>query len=349
MAYEWIGAAAAGVGNFIAGMAQHPSKARRYAKELAAYNTQLANEQYEQYASPAAQMRQYKEAGLNPNLIYGQQIANTPQAGQVDYDESHLPSAGKALAGIADGIQAYYNVMSMQQQTTNAKLAQDAAAVDIEAKKANVDYTKAMNQYRLEDKLLDIRRKRYKSDFQDVADLQKTYQQIDDMIGKADSRKIKDSKTYEELSQLRSARSAVGLRLKIMKAQLRGLELGNAFEAETFRDRKSAISLDNMTAKARNEILGYQGEMLGLQYDNLPRDIMARNWKNWYSVYGMSQQSKLDYFDQMVNKYLKKVSKYLPFTPRGIGNTFMDALGTSGTIADPTSNNYWDNLWNFSQ
>lgn len=348
MAYEWIGAAAAGTASAIAGMAQHPSKARRYAKELAAYNTQLANEQYEKYASPAAQMRQYKEAGLNPNLIYGQQIANTPQAGQVEYDESHLPNTGKAVAGIADGIQAYYNAMSMQQQVTNAKLAQDAAAIDIDAKKADADFTKQMNAYKLEDKLLDIRRKKYKADFQDVADLQLTYQKIDDMISKAESRGIKDKIAYEQLTQLREAREMIGVKLKILKAQLKGMELENQFQEETYDSRKLGLSLDNMTAKARNQILGYQGKMLGLNYDNLPKDIMARNWKNWYSLYGMSQQSQLNYFDNMVNGYLKKIMEKLPFTPKGVGRSIMDALGTSDTYADPTSNAYWDNLWNFS-
>lgn len=47
-----------------------------------AYNLQLWNLQNE-YNSPAAQMKRYQDAGLNPNLIYGQQnLASSPSGAQ---------------------------------------------------------------------------------------------------------------------------------------------------------------------------------------------------------------------------------------------------------------------------
>lgn len=124
MGYEWIPAAVAAAGSAVAGFAgQHPSKARRYAKEMALYNTQLSEEMYNKYESPAAQMRQYQEAGLNPNLIYGQQL-NGPSAGSAEFDgSSMLPDEGKAVAGLANAITAYQEIRSRQIANSNAQIA----------------------------------------------------------------------------------------------------------------------------------------------------------------------------------------------------------------------------------
>lgn len=56
-------------------------KNRKYNKELAEYQNKLNVEQWNRenkYNSPAEQMRRFQEAGLNPNLIYGQ-MSNAPQ------------------------------------------------------------------------------------------------------------------------------------------------------------------------------------------------------------------------------------------------------------------------------
>lgn len=124
MGYEWIPAAIAATGQAVAGFAgQHPSKARRYAKELAIFNTQLSEDMYNKYESPAAQMRQYQEAGLNPNLIYGQQL-NGPSAGSAEFDgSSMLPDEGRAVAGLANAITTYQDIRSRQIANSNAQIA----------------------------------------------------------------------------------------------------------------------------------------------------------------------------------------------------------------------------------
>ena len=85
----------------------------RYLYRIGLHNQQLQQNAagflqgkvYEKYFSPAAQMRQYSEAGLNPNLIYGQVSGNSsfsgPAQNQVEYnptDYSSISSAAQALA-----------------------------------------------------------------------------------------------------------------------------------------------------------------------------------------------------------------------------------------------------------
>ena len=63
------------------------NRALRYDKELSKYNYDLEVEQWNRanaYNSPSAQMQRYREAGLNPNLIYSQSneaASSAPTAG----------------------------------------------------------------------------------------------------------------------------------------------------------------------------------------------------------------------------------------------------------------------------
>lgn len=66
------------------GQIHQQNRAFKMNKELAGYQNQLNIDQWNRenaYNSPLAQMNRYKQAGLNPNLIYGQQnlSANSPE------------------------------------------------------------------------------------------------------------------------------------------------------------------------------------------------------------------------------------------------------------------------------
>lgn len=82
---------------------------------LAKYQTQAQEEFYNKYSSPEALMRQYKEAGLNPNLVYGSASAgqgNVPSfsAPQIQRNISGADKVNKALSllsaisGVTTGI-----------------------------------------------------------------------------------------------------------------------------------------------------------------------------------------------------------------------------------------------------
>lgn len=83
--------------------------------QLAQYQMQMQDEFYNKYSSPEALMRQYKEAGLNPNLVYGSAGAgqgNVPSfsAPQIQRNVTGADKVNKALSlisaitGITTGI-----------------------------------------------------------------------------------------------------------------------------------------------------------------------------------------------------------------------------------------------------
>lgn len=87
--------------------------------------------------TPAAQMQRYKEAGLNPNLIYGSvdsgNMSNPPV----------MPNMGEAIGnGISRGLETYLQVRNMKAQLRKA----DAEADSAEATTANINADTAIKQ-----------------------------------------------------------------------------------------------------------------------------------------------------------------------------------------------------------
>lgn len=74
--------------------------------ELAKYQTQMQEDFYNKYSSPEALMRQYKEAGLNPNLVYG-----SASAGQGNVPSFSAPQVNRNIAG-ADKINKALSLLS---------------------------------------------------------------------------------------------------------------------------------------------------------------------------------------------------------------------------------------------
>lgn len=82
-----------------------------------------------EYNSPAMQMQRYKDAGLNPHLIYGQgnngnaSMASAPNQEQVDYQ--------KGSAQFGDAIMSYVAQRKQQAEIDNLKKASDVMDADI--------------------------------------------------------------------------------------------------------------------------------------------------------------------------------------------------------------------------
>lgn len=105
--------------------------ARQQADQLANWN------RLNEYNSPAAQMKRFQEAGLNPNLIYGQGNAGnaTPiPTPDVQTPQTRVPEWGDAISGA--GLQLIN------------------AIYDLDIKQAQVDNLKAQNTVILQDALL---------------------------------------------------------------------------------------------------------------------------------------------------------------------------------------------------
>lgn len=88
---------------------------------------QLMLNKMNQYNAPLAQMQRFKEAGLNPNLIYGQGTpGNQSQMAQYQQNPVDMSQQVSPFSGIGDGIgalgQQYQNTQIQQEQIIQAKL-----------------------------------------------------------------------------------------------------------------------------------------------------------------------------------------------------------------------------------
>lgn len=248
MGYEWIGAAIAGAGSAIAGFAgQHPSKSRRYAKEMARFNTELAEEMYNKYQSPSAQMEQYKAAGLNPNLVYSQNTGG-PAAGAADYDsDSMLPNEGKAVQGIANGISTYQSIVGQQIQNQNANLVGDLTRAQVASQELSNIEKESVLPYQIESKALAVQDMTFKVLYKNGAEYRKTLAQIDTEIEKKKNliskTKLSDEqlkKVQEEITNLQKSRDVMQSRIDLNNAQIKDMNETRPFRIGLYQAQEAS-------------------------------------------------------------------------------------------------------------
>lgn len=96
----------------------------QYAKE--SYDKQradaLADRDYSNaFNSPSQQMQRYKEAGLNPNLIYGSATNSTSAVVRGSTPGNYSPKAPEYINPLAGALSAYINLSTMMAQTENLR------------------------------------------------------------------------------------------------------------------------------------------------------------------------------------------------------------------------------------
>jgi len=147
---SWIPTIASGIGsvwNYLSG-----NKTNKDSREFATsmYDRQrsdaIADRAHaEDYNSPAATMDRYKAAGLNPNLIYGQQPITSP-AVRSSSPGSYSPVAPKVdTAGISQGIFQSQDLRLKEAQTDNIRAQtgvanQQAKLLEAQRNNAEADY-----------------------------------------------------------------------------------------------------------------------------------------------------------------------------------------------------------------
>lgn len=97
----------------------------------------------QEYNSPKNQMARFKEAGLNPNLIYGQ-TNEAPAVRSSEYHVSNRESPKWQSPDIASGIMSYQDITTKQAQTDNIKAMTDIAKQDL-VNKALSGYSLALD------------------------------------------------------------------------------------------------------------------------------------------------------------------------------------------------------------
>lgn len=129
------GAALAGTGINAAATSIRNRKQLGYQKELAAYTNEMNLENWKlqnEYNSPKAQMQRYKEAGLNPNLIYGQGTSgNAGALPGYDTPRVDLETPRFDLASVADNaLTTYYDARVKEAQIKGMEASASKARVD---------------------------------------------------------------------------------------------------------------------------------------------------------------------------------------------------------------------------
>lgn len=149
-----LSAAAAGTSAALQAGSKWGSKTyMRVAKEMAQYNTKLNEDIYNKYQSPSALMRQYKEAGLNPNLIYQQSTsgAGNVSAGQVstnpnDYNGDRTRYAD-AFQQAANVYSVYQDIMQRNSNINNTDAVTENTKAEQQYKQLQSEHQKIQNQY----------------------------------------------------------------------------------------------------------------------------------------------------------------------------------------------------------
>lgn len=97
---------------------------------MAKYQTAVQEEMYNKYSSPSALMRQFKEAGLNPNLVYGN--ASSGQGNVPSFQAPHVErnlSGSEKLASVLSTLSQTAGVVQNIYQATAAKEAAEQSGI----------------------------------------------------------------------------------------------------------------------------------------------------------------------------------------------------------------------------
>lgn len=137
---------------------------------LSAWN--LQNE----YNTPQAQMKRFKEAGLNPNLIYGQGTPGNASSievaklGTPELRPNHYTAEGSVVGGIGSalstGIQAYTNLTMNKAQAENVRANTMVARASAASKVMDTAHTG--QQMKLANDLWDTTVEKARADMQNV-------------------------------------------------------------------------------------------------------------------------------------------------------------------------------------
>lgn len=118
------------------------------------YNQQrgdsISDRDYENwYNSPKQMMQRYKEAGLNPNLIYGggsgaesaSARSSSPGSSNLDVPRNDQGPINEGLAMIGSAFREFVEIQNTQAKTDNLREQRDLILAEIQSQQAGVRYT----------------------------------------------------------------------------------------------------------------------------------------------------------------------------------------------------------------
>lgn len=226
-----------------------------------------------EYNSPAAQMQRFTEAGLNPNLIYGQQNTggsiDVPAPGSPQFE---TPQVGRAVgSGVATAINAMY---------------------DLEAKQANIDNLHVQNDILKQEAIFKglLNAGKVTGNKQAILDFNKSQ----DLYGTdIDSRKtaLQKMKTEIDLSLRRDAREAVQSATSVKEAIERMMNMAQQREYVELQKSQSKAE----TARIREDTRRIRENFYMLEREGVIKELeiglrqmgLNPNDETWKRMLGM--------------------------------------------------------------
>ena len=200
--------------------------ARKEADKARAYNTEFWNMQNE-YNTPARQMERWKEAGLNPHLIYGQ--GETGNAELARYQAPSTPNAEVQPFQFQGGIS---NLMQWKQLESTIKLQNSQANLNnveagLEPKKTESLINLQSNQGKsllsgilVEQSLLGLNMQQIRSQIGlNKSQMKKIGQEVVESVARVDKISQDIEHTKEQIKNLQSQRFVMYLDGQLKKAQ----------------------------------------------------------------------------------------------------------------------------------
>jgi len=199
------------------------------------------------YNSPQAQMQRFQEAGLNPNLIYGQ--GNSGNAGSVQTPDFHQPDTrapewGNALGNAgAAGIDAFYDTQIKQATADNLK--RQGTVLDEEAalKAAQTRATEATTNRSIFDLGLETDLRGNSLDFRRAA-LEQLKQSIDINLRRDTREAMQNASNLREAAErvlsMRTGRSLSRAQAAEIRSRINNLEKDG-----TLKDLEIALKRNN--------------------------------------------------------------------------------------------------------
>lgn len=238
-------------------------------KEMAQYNNEMAEKHWNmqnEYNSPAAQMMRYKEAGLNPNLIYGQQntagAISTPQAETPNIDS---PVGINPFQAAATAIDTYQQIKGRQIANTNAAIVGDlnsVRAANEEKKGTALDITNQVlartADYKVEMEASKLATEKFMLNYRQTTWLQQEMNKIDLQLEQLQNSRVSRRKNQEEITNLQYTR-------RLIQSQIENLNQETDAIQQTM-----PYKIKEMEASAANQ----SASAAGKRYENKVNDAL---------------------------------------------------------------------------
>lgn len=220
-----------------------------------------------EYNSPQAQMKRLKEAGLNPNMVYGSGTVAGQSSGQV---RSSSPGNWNPQVPMIDvggavkqGLGAYIDIELKQAQTDNLKAQNNVILQDAVLKAAQVLSTTAGTEK------TNVQTEFLKQNFETSleaakASLDKTVASTKTMLDENERRAAMQAPNlqaaYEKIMNMRIQRETDQERIKLMQQQVENLKKsGVLMEFEAKLRQMGLTSKDPLWMRALTQFLGNMG------------------------------------------------------------------------------------------